>query len=88
MPLACELPQEFLLVHAILEGFAAIDEHDRNFIIKLATEFVVGVDVDFVPGEPTAAGELVKALLHHFAKMASFAGVYGDVTRLRHARGF
>jgi len=86
--LACELPEELLLVHAILEGFTAIDEYDRNFIVKLAAEFVVGVDVDFVPDEPTAAGELVKTLLHHFAKVASFARIYGDVTRLRHARGF
>ena len=83
--LAGELPEEFLLIHVILEGLAAIDEHDRNFIIKLAAEFVVGIDIDFVPGKSSAAGEFVKTLLHHFAKVASFARIYDDVTRIWHA---
>ena len=83
--LAGELPKKFLLVHVILEGFAAIDEHDGNFIVELAAEFVVGIDIDFVPGKASPAGELVKTFLHHFAKVASFAGIYNDVTRIWHA---
>jgi hypothetical protein len=55
-PLAGELSEEFLLVHVILEGFAAVNENYRNFIVELAAEFMVGVDVDFVPGETSAAG--------------------------------
>jgi hypothetical protein len=54
--LAGELSEEFLLVHVILEGFAAVNENYRNFIVELAAEFMVGVDVDFVPGETSAAG--------------------------------
>jgi hypothetical protein len=83
--LACELPEELLLVHVVLEGFAAIDEYDRHFVIELAPKFEVVVDVNFVPCESSAAGEFVKTLLHHFAKVAPFAGIYDDVTRLRHA---
>jgi hypothetical protein len=86
--LAGELSEEFLLVHVILEGLAAVDEDDRNFIVKLAAEFVVGVDVDFVPGESASAGEFGETFLHHFAKVAPFARVYDDVTGLRHAGRF
>jgi hypothetical protein len=53
--LAGQLPEEFLLVHVILEGLAAVDENHRNFIVELAAEFEVGVDVDFLPDEPSAA---------------------------------
>jgi hypothetical protein len=77
-----------LLVHVILEGLAAIDEDDRDFIVELAAEFVVGVDVDFMPGEAAAAGEFGEAFLHQFAKVASFARIYDDVTGLRHAGRF
>ena len=84
-PLACELPEEFLLVHVILEGFAAVDEYDGHFVIELAPKFEVLVDVNFVPCESSAAGEFSQTLLHHFAKVAAFARIYDDVTRLWHA---
>jgi hypothetical protein len=82
---ASQLPEEFLLVHVILEGLAAIDENDRNFIVELAAEFDVGVDVDFLPDEPSAAGEFGETFLHHFAKVASLAGIDDDVTSIWHA---
>jgi hypothetical protein len=62
----------------ILESFAAVDEHYRNFIVELPPEFVVRVDVDFAPGKSSAAGELGKTLLHHFTEVASLAGVDND----------
>jgi hypothetical protein len=48
-----ELSEEFLLVHVILEGLAAVDENHRNFIVKLAAELEVRVNVDFLPDEPS-----------------------------------
>ena len=76
--LAGELAQEFLLVHVILEGLAAVDEYNRNFVVELAPELVVCVYVDFAPGESSAAGELGKALLHHFAEVTPFARINYD----------
>jgi hypothetical protein len=72
----------------VLEGLSSIDEDDRNLVVKLAAEFCVGVDVDFVPGESAAAGELGEALFDDFAEMTSFAGIHHNVARLWHARGF
>lgn len=43
--------KKFLLVEAILEGLLAVDEDHGNLAVKLSAEIVVGVDVDFVPGE-------------------------------------
>jgi hypothetical protein len=83
--LAGELPEEFPLVHVILEGLAAIDENHRNFIVELAAELEVGVDVDFLPDEPSAARKFGKTFLHHFAKVASLAGIDDDATSIRHA---
>jgi hypothetical protein len=37
---ARQLAQEFLLVHAVLEGFAAVDKHDWHFVVKLPPQFV------------------------------------------------
>ena len=85
MALAGEFAQEFLFVHAVLERFASVDEDDRNFVVKQAAEFVVGVDIDFVPDKSSAAGELGETLLHHFAEMTAFAGVDDDAARLWHA---
>ena len=77
-----------MLVHVILEGLAAVNEDDRDFIVELTAEFVVGVDVDFVPGESSAAGEFGKTFFHHLAKMASLARIYDDTTRIWHAGRF
>jgi hypothetical protein len=80
-----ELSQEFLLVHVILERLAAVDEHYRDFIVEPSAEFEVRVDIDFAPGEPSAARELRQALLHHFTKMTSFTGIDDNAAGLQHA---
>jgi len=84
--LAGKLAQEFLLVHAVLEGFAAVDEYDGNFVVELAAEFEVGVDIDFAPDEAAAAGEFTEALLDHFAEVTSLAGVHDDVGERWHVK--
>ena len=81
---AGELPQEFLFVHVILEGLAAVDEYDWNFIVELPAEFKVRVDIDFAPGESSATRKLGKALLHHFTEVASLAGVDDDAALIAH----
>ena len=83
--LADDPAQEFLLAHVILEGFAAIDENNGYFVVELAAEFRVSVDIDFVPDEAPAARELVKALLYDFAEVTAFAGVDDDPARFGHA---
>jgi hypothetical protein len=80
-----ELAKEFAFVHAVLEGFAAIDEYDRHLVVELAPQLRVAIDIDFLPGKAAAARELGEALLHHFAKMAAFARIHYDLSRLRHA---
>ena len=69
---AGELSQEFLFVHVIFERLAAVDEDYWHFIVEPSAEFEVRIDIDFAPGEPSAARELRQALLHHFTKMTSF----------------
>jgi len=88
MALAEELPQELLLVHVVLEGFAAINEDDGDVVVELAAEFGVGVNVDLAPSEAAPAGELGEALFHHFAEMTSLAGINYDAARLWHAGRF
>jgi hypothetical protein len=83
--LAGELAEEFLLVHAVLEGFAPVDEDDWNFIVELAAQFVIGVDVDLVPGETAAARKFAEALFHHFTQVASFARVDDNTAEIWHA---
>jgi hypothetical protein len=86
--LAGQLAEKFLLVHAVLEGFAAINEDDGNFVVELAAEFGVGVHIDLAPGEPPATRELGETLFDNLAEMASFAGIDHDVARLWHAGKF
>jgi hypothetical protein len=82
---AGQLPKKFLLVHAVLEGFAPIDENDRYLIIELPTEFRVTIHIHFLPCESAASRQLVKALLHHFAKMTASARVHHYLAGFRHA---
>jgi hypothetical protein len=86
--LASQLPEEFLLVHVILEGLAAVDKNDRNFVVELAAELEVGIDVNFLPDKPSTAGEFGETFLHHFAKVASLAGIDDDVSSIWHAGEF
>jgi hypothetical protein len=80
-PLAREFAQELLFVHAVFEGFAAVDKDDRDFIVELAAKFGVSVDVNLAPSEAAATGELSQALLDDLAEMAPFAGIDHDLTK-------
>jgi len=86
--LAGEFAEEFSLVHAVLEGLAAVNKDDGDFVVVLAAEFGVGVYINLAPGEAAAAGELVEAFLHHLAEMAAFAGIHHDGAGLWHAGRF
>jgi len=88
LSLAGEFAEEFPLVHVVLEGFAAVDEDDGDFIVKLAADFVIGINVDFTPGEAAMAGKLDQAFLDDFAEMASLAGVNHDLAGVWHGRDF
>ncbi len=83
---SAQLAQEFLLIHAVLEGFAAVDEDYGDLIGIEASDFGVGVDVDFSPGEAATLVQLDDALFDDFAEMTSLAGINEDFPRRRHAR--
>src|SRR5580658_3045916 len=84
MELAGKLTQKFLLVHAVFEGFTAVDEDHRDFVIELAAKFGVAVNVDFPPGETAPARKLGEAFFHDFAEMAPLAGIHYDAASLGH----
>jgi hypothetical protein len=86
--LASEFPQKLLLVHAVLEGLAAINEDDGDFVVELAAEFRVHVNVDVSPREAAPARKLGEALFDHFTQVASLARIDHDVARLWHAGRF
>ncbi len=65
-PLVRQLPQKFLLVHVVLEGFAAIDEDDRDFVVELAAKFGVGINVNLLPRESSAPRKLGQTLFDDF----------------------
>jgi hypothetical protein len=69
-----------VFVHVIFEGFATVDEDNGDFVGELASELVVGVDVDFLQIEAAATMEFGQSLLHNFAQVAAFAGVNHDMT--------
>src|ERR1700746_2337302 len=75
---SAQFAQEFLLIHAVLKGFAAVDEDYWHFVIVEAPDFGVGVHVDFSPGEAATLVELDDALLDDFAEMTSLAGINED----------
>lgn len=83
-PSASQLAQEFVFVHAVLEGFPAIDEDDWNFVGELTAKLVVAVHVNFLPSEAAAAMEFVQALLDDLAEMTSLARIEDDLPGLRH----
>ena len=85
MPILARQPaQEFSFVHAILEGLVAVDEDDRDFVIELATQFAVAVNVHFPPREPAVPRKFHKAFLDHFAQVAALARINDDLAGLRH----
>jgi hypothetical protein len=82
-----QFAEEFLLVHVVLEGFAAIDEHDGDFVGVEAADFGVGVNVDLAPSEAASFLEFAEALLNDLAEVASLAGIDDDFAGFRHRRG-
>lgn len=80
-----ESAEEFLLVHTVFESLAAIDKHDRNFVVELTAKFGIGVDIDFLPRETAPARQFVQALFHYFAQVTSFAGIDDDGSGIWHA---
>src|ERR1700733_14719541 len=82
---ARQLAQEFLLIHAVLEGFSPVDEYDWHFIIKLPAQITVAVYIYFSPRESASARELAEALLHQLAKLTSLARVNHHLAGFWHA---
>ena len=80
--LAGQFAQEFLLVHAVFEGFAAVDEYDGNLVGELASKAVIGVNVNLAPFKAAAALQFGQAFLHDLAQMAAPARVDDDLTEL------
>jgi hypothetical protein len=70
----------------VLEGFAAVDEDHRHFIRELPAKVLVGIDVDFFPGESALALQFFKAFFNYLAEVTSLSGVNYYFARLRHAR--
>jgi hypothetical protein len=81
---AGELAEEVGLVHAVLEGFAAVDEHDGDLVGELAAELFVGVHVDVLQGEAAAVMQLGEGLFDDLAEVAAFAGVDHDLAKFGH----
>jgi hypothetical protein len=75
-----------LFIHAVLEGFATVDEDYWDLVIVEAPDLGVGVYVDFSPGEAATLVQLDDALFDDFAEMTSLAGINEDFPRLLHAR--
>jgi hypothetical protein len=71
--LTCDFSQEFPLIHAVFEGFAAVDEHNGDFVGELLAQLVVAVDVYFLEMKTAPAMQFVQAFFDHFAKMTPFA---------------
>jgi len=86
--LAIQFAEELLLVHAVFESFAAVNEDDGNLVVELAAEFGVGIHINLAPGEAAVAREFGQALLHDFAEMATFAGIDDYTAGLWHAKRF
>lgn len=79
-----ETAQEVLLIHAVLEGFGAIDKNDWNLVVVKAAQLRVTVNVHVAPGKSAATMELDQAFFHDFAKVAPLAGIHHHLSRLGH----
>jgi hypothetical protein len=73
-----------VFVHAVFEGFAAVDEDDGDFVGELTAELLVGIDVNLMPGETAPAMKFGEGLFDDLAKVAAFAGVEHDLTGIGH----
>jgi hypothetical protein len=81
---AGEFAEEVGLVHAVLEGFATVDEDDGDLVGELAAELFVGVHVDVLPVEAATAMQFGEGLFDDFAEVAAFAGVDHDLAEFGH----
>jgi hypothetical protein len=85
---AGEFAEEVGFVHAVLEGFAAVDEDDGDFVGEFAAELFVAVDVDVLPGEASAAMQFGQGLFDDLAEVTSLAGVDDDLAEFGHCGEF
>ena len=81
-----QFAEEFAFVHVVLESFVAVDEDDRDFVVELAAQLFVGVDVYFTPTETAAAVEFGQSFFDDFAEVAAFARVDDDLAWVGHGR--
>jgi hypothetical protein len=72
---AGELAQKFLFIHAVFEGFATVNEDDRDLVVVLTAEVGIGVNIHVAPVEATALMEFDEALLDDFAEMTPLPGI-------------
>jgi hypothetical protein len=84
--LAGEFAEELAFVHAVFEGFAAVNEYNRDFVGKLAAKLFVGVNINFPPVKQAAALQLDQAFFDDLAKMATLAGIDEDLAGDVHER--
>jgi hypothetical protein len=83
---SAQFAEKFLLVHPVLKSLSSVDENHGNFIVIQASDFGIGVHVDFTPAKTAPLVQFDDALLDDFAEMASLAGINHDFAKLRHAR--
>jgi hypothetical protein len=86
-PLAGQLPKKILLIHAVFEGLAAIDEDDGDFIVELSAEIGVAIHVNFAPGETATARKLGETLFDDLTEVTSSARIQNDAAEFCHAAG-
>jgi hypothetical protein len=85
---AGEFAEEVGFVHAVLEGFAAVDEDDGDFVGEFSAELFVAVDVDVLPGEAAAAMQFGQGFFDDLAEVTSLAGVDDDLAEFGHCGEF
>jgi hypothetical protein len=81
-----QFAEKLLLVHAVLEGFAAVYKDYGDLIVIETPDLGIGVYVDLAPGEAAAFMQFGEALFDDFAEMTSLAGIKDNFPWLRHAR--
>jgi len=83
-----KLAEEVGFVHAVLEGFATVNEDDWDFVGELTAQLVVAVHVDVLPGEATAAVQFGEGLFDDLAEVTSLARVEHDLAGFGHSAEF
>lgn len=67
------------------KSLAAVDEDYGDLVAIEASNFGVGIYVDFTPDEAAMPVELDDALFDDFAEMTSLARINDDFARRRHS---